>query len=155
MSAPIPAVARRRAGSAAFVTAALAGTLLAPGVAPRADAATVAAAALHVAAAQRGAPYQWGGVGPRRFDCSGLTLYAFRAAGRHLPRTAAAQYARSRHITAGARSPGDLVFFHSGHAVYHVGVYAGGNRIWHAPHTGARVRLERIWTRNVWYGRVT
>jgi cell wall-associated NlpC family hydrolase len=37
----------------------------------------------------------------------------------------------------------------------HVGIYAGHGRIWHAPRPGARVRLERIWTRNVRYGRAT
>lgn len=160
MSAPISAPSRplrpqRRAGNTAVLTAVLAGSLLAPGFTPSADAAAVAAEALHVAAAKRGAPYQWGAAGPYRFDCSGLTVYAFRAAGRRLPRTAAAQYALSRHVSAASRVPGDLVFFHYGHDVYHVGVYAGHNQIWHAPHTGARVRLERIWTRAVWYGRVT
>lgn len=145
-----------RSGTAAFMTsAALAGSLLFPALTPPAEAAAVAAEALHVAAAKRGSPYQYGATGPYRFDCSGLTLYAFRQAGRVLPRTAAEQYARTRHISAASRSPGDLVFFHSGPDVYHVGVYAGHNKIWHAPHSGARVRLERIWTRDVWYGRVS
>lgn len=160
MHAPISASSRpsrpyRRVGTAAVLTTVLAGGLMAPGFTPDADAAAVAAAALHVAAAKRGSPYQWGAAGPNRFDCSGLTLYAFRAAGRRLPRTAAAQYAHSRHVSAASRAPGDLVFFHYGHDVYHVGVYAGRNKIWHAPHTGARVRLERIWDSGVWYGRVT
>lgn len=144
-----------RSGTTAFLTCvAMASSLLLPGLAPRAEAAGVAARALHVAAAKRGSPYQYGATGPYRFDCSGLILYAYRKAGRALPRTAAAQYARARHIPAARRTPGDLVFFHSGRGVYHVGVYAGGNRIWHAPHSGARVRLERIWTHRVWYGRV-
>ena len=161
MSAPISASTQRpplsRTGTTALLTtAALAGTLLVPGLAPGADAAAlaVAAKALHVAAGKRGAPYQYGATGPDAFDCSGLTLYAFRKAGRRLPRTAAAQYAGTRHLPAASRSPGDLVFFHHGRYVYHVGVYAGGNKIWHAPHTGTRVRLERIWTHSVWYGRV-
>ncbi len=161
MHAPIPASTLPRPlpnrwGTVAFMTsAALAGSLLFPGLAPRAEAAAVAAEALHVAAAKRGAPYEYGATGPYRFDCSGLTLYAFRAAGRRLPRTAAEQYARTRHIAASSRAPGDLVFFHTGSDVYHVGVYAGRNRIWHAPHPGASVRLERIWTHSVWYGRVS
>ena len=46
------------------------------------------------------------------------------------------------------------MFFHSGGRVYHVGIYAGGNTIWHAPHTGAWVHRERIWTRAVSYGRI-
>jgi cell wall-associated NlpC family hydrolase len=154
-STPTPRPLLTRAGTTAFLTsAALAGSLVVPGLAPRADAAAVAAKVLHVAAAKRGSPYQYGATGPYRFDCSGLTLYVFRQAGRRLPRTAAAQYARTRHESAASRRPGDLVFFHYGRYVYHVGVYAGHNKIWHAPHTGARVRLERIWTRSVWYGRV-
>jgi cell wall-associated NlpC family hydrolase len=147
-----------RTGTTAFVTtAALAGSLLLPGLPPPARAegtVGIASEVLRVVAAKRGAPYEYGAAGPNRFDCSGLTLYAFRKAGRALPRTAAEQYGRTRHVSAASRSPGDLVFFHVGRDVYHVGVYAGDGRIWHAPHTGARVRLERIWTREVWYGRV-
>jgi cell wall-associated NlpC family hydrolase len=111
--------------------------------------------ALHVAASKKGSPYQWGATGPYRFDCSGLTLYSFKRAGKKLPRTAAAQYNSTRHISGRTRRAGDLVFFHTGRSVYHVGIYAGRGRIWHAPKTGARVRLERIWTSRVWYGRVT
>lgn len=154
-STPAPRTPRTRSGTTALLTcAALAGSLLLPGLSPRAEAAAVATTALHAAAAKRGSPYQYGATGPYRFDCSGLTLYVFRKAGRRLPRTASEQYTRSHHIRAASRRPGDLVFFHYGHDVYHVGVYAGHDRIWHAPHTGARVRLERIWTHDVWYGRV-
>jgi cell wall-associated NlpC family hydrolase len=145
-----------RSGTTAFMTsAALAGSLMLPAATPPARAAAVSSEVLRVVAAKRGAPYQYGATGPSRFDCSGLTLYAFRKAGRKLPRTAAQQYADTHHISAASRSPGDLVFFHTGRNVYHVGVYAGHGKIWHAPHTGARVRLERIWTHNVWYGRVS
>ncbi len=154
-STPVCGPTLTRTGTTALLTsAALAASLLVPGLVPRAEATAVAAEALHVAAAKRGSPYQYGATGPYRFDCSGLTLYAFRKAGRKLPRTASEQYARTRHIPASSRMPGDLVFFHNGRYVFHVGVYAGNNKIWHAPHTGARVRLERIWTRRVWYGRV-
>ncbi len=156
-STPVLRPLLTRTGTTALLTsAALAGSLLVPGMTPNAQAAavTVAAKALHLAAAKRGAPYQYGATGPYRFDCSGLTLYVFRKAGRKLPRTAAAQYAGTRHLRVSSRRPGDLVFFHNGRYVYHVGVYAGKNKIWHAPHTGARVRLERIWTHSVWYGRV-
>ncbi|NEB71586.1 C40 family peptidase, partial [Streptomyces fulvissimus] len=57
-------------------------------------------------------------------------------------------------ISPANRRKGDLVFFHSGGNVYHVGIYAGGGRIWHSPKSGAVVRLEKIWTGNVRYGRV-
>ena len=59
-----------------------------------------------------------------------------------------------RHIRAATRRLGDLVFFHSGRYVYHVGIYAGHGKIWHSPRPGTRVRLEKIWTHSVWYGRV-
>lgn len=150
----LPALLSRMGVTSALTAAAVAGPLLAPGLIPRADAATVEFEALRIAASKSGSPYQWGAAGPRRFDCSGLTLYSFRKAGRALPRTAQQQYAVSKHISAAARRPGDLVFFHSGSRVYHVGIYGGHGRIWHAPRPGKGVLLERIWTRSVWYGRV-
>jgi cell wall-associated NlpC family hydrolase len=144
-----------RAGSVSALTiAAVGGTLLGPGGANEARASTPGLKALHVAAAKQGAPYRYGAAGPSSFDCSGLTLYAFKAVGKKLPRTAAAQYNATRHIPASSRRPGDLVFFGSGRAIYHVGIYAGNGRIWHSPKTGAVVRLEKIWSRNVRYGRV-
>lgn len=111
--------------------------------------------ALIVAASKQGAPYAYGATGPDRFDCSGLTLYAFSKAGKRLPRTAEQQYELTQHIRRRHRVLGDLVFFPAGRAMGHVGIYAGRGRIWHAPRPGARVRLERIWTRNVRYGRAT
>ncbi|GAA5069228.1 C40 family peptidase [Streptomyces sp. SID10815] len=144
-----------RAGTASALTiAAVGGSIVVPGGASDASAATFAAKALQIAASKKGSPYQWGATGPRRFDCSGLTLYSFKRAGKKLPRTAEQQYNKSRHISAGSRRAGDLVFFHSGSYVYHVGIYAGGGKIWHAPKTGDVVRLQKIWTKSVWYGRV-
>ncbi|MFJ3922093.1 C40 family peptidase [Streptomyces sp. NPDC090022] len=111
------------------------------------------AKAVEVAASKQGSPYQYGATGPKRFDCSGLTLYAFKKAGRRLPRTAAQQYEHTRHIPEADRVPGDLVFFPRGGTVGHVGIYAGHDRIWHAPRPGTYVRLERIWSAAVRYGR--
>ncbi|AVH60191.1 MULTISPECIES: C40 family peptidase [Streptomyces] len=145
-----------RTGTASVLTiAAVGGTLVVPGVASEAEAATVATKALQVAASKKGSPYQWGAAGPRRFDCSGLTLYSYKKAGKKLPRTAAAQYNRTRHVSASKRKAGDLVFFHSGRSVYHVGIYAGKGKIWHSPKTGEVVKLQKIWTKSVWYGRVS
>jgi cell wall-associated NlpC family hydrolase len=145
-----------RAGTASALTlAAVGGSLVVPGVAPDAEAATPATRALQVAASKHGSPYQWGATGPHRFDCSGLTLYSYKKAGKKLPRTAAAQYNKTHHVSASHRKAGDLVFFHSGRNVYHVGIYAGKGKIWHSPKTGEVVKLERIWTRSVWYGRVS
>lgn len=113
------------------------------------------AKAVAIAASKRGAPYVYGATGPREFDCSGLTLYAFRKAGRVLPRTADEQYEHTRHIGRVQRVPGDLVFFPAGATIGHVGIYAGHDKIWHAPRPGSRVRLERIWSGNVRYTRAT
>ncbi|NJQ01616.1 C40 family peptidase [Streptomyces zingiberis] len=149
------AVRLTRAGAVSALTlAAFGGSLLAPGAAPEAQAATAGTKALKVAASKKGSPYKYGAAGPSRFDCSGLTQYAFKKAGKKLPRTAAAQYNKTRHISAGSRAKGDLVFFHSGGSVYHVGVYAGSGKVWHSPKAGSVVKLEKIWTKSVRYGRV-
>ncbi|MET9413675.1 C40 family peptidase [Streptomyces klenkii] len=145
-----------RAGAASVVTAAtVTASMLLPGMSAEASAATPGAAALKVAASKQGSPYQYGAAGPNRFDCSGLTLYSFKKVGKNLPRTAADQYNKTRHISSGSRQAGDLVFFHSGSNVYHVGIYAGSNKIWHSPKPGTSVRLEKIWSGSVWYGRVS
>ncbi|MFJ4685284.1 C40 family peptidase [Streptomyces sp. NPDC091377] len=144
-----------RAGTASALTlAAVGGTVVAPGLATEAAAAAPASKALKVAASKKGAPYRYGATGPNRFDCSGLTQYSFKKAGKKLPRTAAQQYNKTKHISAKSRKAGDLVFFHSGSSIYHVGIYAGKGKIWHSPKTGDVVRLQKIWTRSVWYGRV-
>ena len=150
----VPSLMARAGTASALTIAAMGGSIVVPGVASEAAAATPATKALQIAASKRGAPYRWGATGPRRFDCSGLTLYSYKKAGKKLPRTAAQQYNRTRHISAGNRKPGDLVFFHSGSYVYHVGIYVGKGKIWHAPKTGDVVRLQKIWTKSVWYGRV-
>jgi cell wall-associated NlpC family hydrolase len=143
-----------RAGTASALTMAVVGAgVVVPGLTPDA-AAAAPETALRIAASKKGSPYEWGATGPYRFDCSGLTLYSFRKAGKELPRTAEQQYEETRHIAAHNRRIGDLVFFPEGGYVNHVGIYAGNNRIWHAPKTGEVVRLEKIWTKNVWYGRV-
>ncbi|MFJ8543704.1 C40 family peptidase [Streptomyces sp. NPDC093586] len=150
----VPSLMARAGTASALTIAAVGGSLVVPGAAGEAAAATHATKALKIAASKRGAPYAWGATGPYRFDCSGLTLYSFKKAGKKLPRTAAQQYNKTRHISAKSRRAGDLVFFHSGRSVYHVGIYAGKGKIWHAPKTGDVVRLQKIWTSNVWYGRV-
>ncbi|MBU6530041.1 C40 family peptidase [Streptomyces sp. NPDC057245] len=150
----VPSLMARAGTASALTLAAVGGSVVVPGVASEAAAASHATKALNVAASKKGSPYRWGATGPHRFDCSGLTLYSFKKAGKKLPRTAAQQYNKTSRVSAKNRRSGDLVFFHSGSSVYHVGIYAGKNRIWHAPKTGAVVRLEKIWSSKVWYGRV-
>ena len=64
------------------------------------------------------------------------------------------QYSAVRHISKSYRQPGDLIFLKdsSGH-IYHVGIYAGSNRIWHAPHSGSYVKLATLWTTSYVVGR--
>jgi len=109
---------------------------------------------VRVAASKAGAPYRYGAEGPRRFDCSGLTMWVFHRIGKDLPRTSRAQSAATRRVRPANRRWGDLVFFSARGRVYHVGIYAGRNRIWHAPGPGRRVQRERLWTSRVTYGRV-
>ena len=98
-----------------------------------------AGAAISAARAQLGKPYAWGGSGPYSFDCSGLTSFAWRAAGVSLPHNAAAQQGIGRAVSRSALQPGDLVFF--GSPAYHVGLYIGGGMIIHAPTTGDVVKI--------------
>ena len=116
--------------------------------------ASVATSALRYTASKKGAPYRYGAVGPGRFDCSGLTKWAYARVGRTLPRTVAQQYAATIRVSKAHARPGDLVFFMSGGKPYHTGIYAGAGRVWHAPKTGDHVKLSTIWTSAVAYGRV-
>jgi len=107
------------AAAAAIVLAAAAHS--APGSAARAHRANagrgrgVVAAAIGYARAQLGRPYVWGGTGPAGdppspgFDCSGLVMMAYRAAGIGLPRTSQQQWAAGPQV--GTPRRGDLVFF--------------------------------------------
>jgi len=66
---------------------------------------------LAYAEAQLGKSYQYGATGPDAFDCSGLAMMAYRAAGITIPRTSQAQWAYGRQVPASQVQPGDLVFF--------------------------------------------
>jgi cell wall-associated NlpC family hydrolase len=140
----------------------MAAIVLAPSLlvatAPSASAVTVTQSlrlkAVSVAASKYGSPYQWGAVGPKRFDCSGLVLFAFRAAGKSLPRTSAMQYRATKKISASQKRVGDLVFVFTGGRVTHVAIYAGMGRWIESPRPGTTVRLAKAWSSNVKYGRV-
>lgn len=95
-----------------------------------------------------------GGHRPQPLRLFGADALFVQEGRQEAPRTAQQQYNRTRHISASHRQRGDLVFFHYGRSVYHVGIYAGKGKIWHSPRTGAVVRLEKIWTKSVYYGRV-
>ena len=127
-----------------------AGTVLAPPAAAGSPPASVKAfgvRATTVAANYAGTPYRWGGTTPRGFDCSGYTQFVYARLGIKIPRTSQAQFNSSRKVRKNVR-PGDLVFFFrtTTRTVYHVGIYAGNNRIWHSPRPGSEVHKAKIWT---------
>jgi len=116
---------------------------------------TFRAKVLREAAKLKGTPYRYGGTTPRGFDCSGYTGYVYKKAGKKLPRTSRAQYSATKHISRKSAKPGDLVFFKSGGGgVYHVGIFAGGNMLWHSSKPGVPVKKGKIWTKSVAFGRV-
>jgi cell wall-associated NlpC family hydrolase len=107
---------------------------------PAAEGADIAVAE---AVAQLGKPYEWAGAGPDTFDCSGLTQWAWRAAGVRLTHSAEYQFRETRRVDLADLQPGDLLFF--GDPIHHVGMYVGNDTMIEAPYTGALVRYRTIW----------
>ena len=106
------------------------------------------------AAKLTGTPSRYGGTTTRGLDCSGYTGLVYKRAGKKLPRTSRQQYSATRHLSRRAAKPGDLVFFKSGGgSVYHVGIYAGGNMLWHSSKPGVPVKKAKIWSKRVAFGR--
>jgi cell wall-associated NlpC family hydrolase len=103
---------------------------------------SAAARAVAYARAQLGKPYLWSAEGPSSFDCSGLTMMAWRGAGVSIPRTSRQQFTIGRHISQSNLEPGDLVFF--GSPIHHVGMYVGNGTMIEAPYTGQVVRFHSI-----------
>ncbi len=84
----------------------------------------------------------WGAAGPGSWDCSGLTMGAWRAGGISLPHYSVAQYTQSTRISQSQLRPGDLVFWGSSSSpssIYHVALYVGNGMIIQAPRTGRDV----------------
>jgi cell wall-associated NlpC family hydrolase len=105
----------------------------------------VAAAVIAYAEQQLGKPYQWGGIGPDSFDCSGLMMMAYRTANISIPRTSEQQWAWGPRISASQAQPGDLVFFAGSDGTVaspgHVGLVIGGGKMIEAYATGFPIRV--------------
>jgi peptidoglycan hydrolase-like protein with peptidoglycan-binding domain len=107
------------------------------------------------ALAQRylGIPYRWGGESPATgFDCSGFVYYVFSRVGVSLPRVVSAQYRVGKPVARRALRPGDIVFFDG---LGHDGIYIGGGRFVHSPHSGDVVKISSLgesWYRSRWVG---
>lgn len=106
-------------------------------------------AAIAFAKAQLGKPYLWGGTGPDAYDCSGLMLRAWQSAGIQLPRVAVDQYFAGRPVSVTNLRRGDLIFWsYNGQpsGIHHVALYIGNGTFIEAPHTGAYVRYNSIYS---------
>ncbi|MBM7077657.1 MULTISPECIES: C40 family peptidase [Micromonospora] len=103
---------------------------------------SAARTAIATACAQVGDPYVWGATGPNSFDCSGLTQFAYKAAGISLTHFTGAQWNEGKAIPRSEARPGDLVFFFSD--LHHVGLYLGNDMMVHAPRTGKPVQVTSI-----------
>ncbi len=136
-----PAASANATGGAGLSTQVLA----APAVASNAT----AQVAVDTALAQLGDPYVWAGSGPDVFDCSGLTQYAYAAAGIELPHSSSMQSGIGAYVPRDQLQPGDLVFFYS--PVGHVGMYIGDGQMVHAPQAGETVEIipvDSVWGYN-------
>jgi cell wall-associated NlpC family hydrolase len=98
--------------------------------------------AVDTALAQVGDPYVWGASGPNAFDCSGLTQYAYSAAGVSLPHSSSSQSRMGTPVSRAQLQPGDLVFFYS--PVSHVGMYIGNGQMVHASTSGQPVKVASL-----------
>jgi len=108
----------------------------------------VARTAISFALGELGKPYLWGGTGPDRYDCSGLLLRAFQAAGINLPRVSRQQFHAGGQLPVRQAQAGDLLFYATDPrdpaTIHHVAMYLGDGRMVEAPFTGEVVRVRPV-----------
>lgn len=102
--------------------------------------------AIAFAQAQLGEPYKWGAAGPNSWDCSGLTMKSYAAAGINVPHYGVAQYQAIRPVSIGNIQRGDLLFWSNGSvgSIYHVAMYLGNGQMIQAPRTGRNVEIVSL-----------
>ena len=139
------AAAARSAASFAAALAAAGGKLDGTTKPPNATVSTAIAAAR----TKLGDPYLWGGTGPDAYDCSGLTQFAYGAAGIALPRVAADQWRVGARVDLAHLLPGDLLFWATDPGnpatIHHVAMYLGAGMMIAAPHTGDVVKIQPVY----------
>lgn len=104
--------------------------------------------ALQAALSKRGSAYVWAAAGPSTFDCSGLTMWAYKRAGINLPHSSRSQYTLGRPVSINELRPGDLVFYDDGTGnparIHHVGMFVGDGKMVDAPTQGQVVDVRSI-----------
>lgn len=105
------------------------------------DASGRAKTAIAFALAQIGDPYVYGGTGPDGWDCSGLMMKAWAAAGVSIPRVVGPQMGAAKSIPMNALQPGDLVAYGN---MQHIGMYLGNGKVVHAPRPGKSVEITGL-----------
>ncbi|RJQ80290.1 NlpC/P60 family protein [Pseudonocardiaceae bacterium YIM PH 21723] len=108
----------------------------------------IAKTAIAFAKAQLGKPYGWGDTGPNSFDCSGLMLRAFEAAGIKIMRVANDQYDSGVKVPVKDAQPGDMLFYSTdisnSRAIHHVVMYLGNDQLIEAPTEGQNVSERKV-----------
>jgi peptidoglycan DL-endopeptidase CwlO len=108
----------------------------------------VAGSAIAFALGEVGKPYVWGATGPNTYDCSGLMLRAFQAAGINLPRVSRQQFYAGGHVPIAQAQAGDLLFYATDPSdpstIHHVVLYMGDGQMVEAPYTGEQVRVRPV-----------
>ena len=108
----------------------------------------IAGAAIQYALGEVGKPYVWGATGPASYDCSGLIMRAFQAAGINLPRVSRQQFYSGGQVPLAQAQAGDLLFYATDRndpaTIHHVVLYLGDNRMVEAPYTGEQVRVQPV-----------
>lgn len=82
-----------------------------------------------------GTPYE-------QMDCSAFTQAAFAKVGRSIGRTTYAQATIGTHVSFSQAQAGDLIFWGSDSAPYHVGIYLGGGQYIASPTYGETVSIK-------------
>lgn len=102
-------------------------------------------AVVKLAKEQVGKSYVYGATGPSAFDCSGLAQYVYKkAAKKTLPRTTYGQVTKGKKVSLSHLKKGDLLFWGSASAPYHVGIYVGDRQYVHAATPSQGVRKQSI-----------
>jgi peptidoglycan DL-endopeptidase CwlO len=108
----------------------------------------LAATAIQFALGEVGKPYLWGATGPATYDCSGLMMRAFQAAGVNLPRVSRQQFYSGGHVPVAQAQAGDLLFYATDPrdpaTIHHVVLYMGDGQMVEAPYSGEQVRVRPV-----------